>query len=407
MPRLREFAAALAVSTAASTPFALFASPPGAVRDRGTVTTVTTITVEKPAKEKADADGPRIDLALLLDTSNSMDGLINQARAQLWKVVNDLASAEKNGKIPRLRVALYEYGNSGLPMDGGYVRQVLPLTDDLDKVSEELFALSTNGGDEYCGRVIEAATQGLEWSKSDDDLKLIVIAGNEPFTQGPVDYKVACGAAIAKGIVVNTIHCGSREEGIQTGWADGAKLADGTFSNIDQDQQIAEIPTPFDDELAKLSGELNGTFLFFGAAPARLRLATNQALQDTNAAGLGVAIAAERASAKASANYAFDADLVQEFAENSDALSVIEAEQLPDELKGKSEAEQKAILKKKAEEREKVQKKIAELAEKRKDFIAEERKKQAENGEKEKSLDEALVEALREQAVKKAFSFKE
>lgn len=401
MPRLKEFAAALALSA----PLAVSAGPPDAKPERGTVTTITTITVEKPGKE--DKDAPRIDLALLLDTSNSMDGLINQARAQLWKVVNDLATAEKDGKVPRLRVAVYEYGNSGLSADGGYVRQVLPLTDDLDKVSEELFALSTNGGDEYCGRVIEAATQGLEWSKSDDDLKLIVIAGNEPFTQGPTDYKVSCGAAVARGIVVNTIHCGSREEGIQTGWADGAKLADGTFTNIDQDQQIAEIPTPFDDELARLSGDLNGTFLFFGDGTVRARFAANQAVQDANAAGLGGGIAAERASAKASANYFFEADLVQEFETNADALSKIEAGQLPDELKGKSEEEQKAILKTKAEEREKLQKKIAELTEKRKDYIAEERKKEAASGQKEKSLDEALIESLREQAAKKAFQFKD
>lgn len=400
MPRFREFAAALAVIV----PVALLASPrevvktekPGGSGDTGRVAT-----------SAPDEDAPRIDLALLLDTSNSMDGLINQARAQLWKVVNDLASAEKDGKIPRLRVALYEYGNSGLPADGGYVRQVLPLTDDLDKVSEELFALSTNGGDEYCGRVIEAATQGLGWSKSDDDLKLIVIAGNEPFTQGPVDYKVSCGAAIAKGIVVNTIHCGSREEGIQTGWADGAKLADGTFANIDQDQRIAEIPTPFDDELARLSGDLNGTFLFFGDATVRSRLASNQAIQDTNAAGLSVAIAAERAGAKASVNYAFDADLVQKYVADAGYLSTLTDEQLPDELKGKSKEQQTAILKTKAEEREKLQKKITELTDKRKDYIADERKKQAENGEKEKSLDEALIEALREHAGKKAFSFKE
>jgi len=405
MPRLKHVAAALAVSAAASAPLALFASPPEAGR-RGTVTTVTTITVEKPAKDKEAADGPRIDLALLLDTSNSMDGLINQARAQLWKVVNDLATAKKDGKTPRLRVALYEYGNSGLPTDGGYVRQVLPLTDDLDKVSEELFALSTNGGDEYCGRVIEAAAQGLEWSKSDDDLKLIYIAGNEPFTQGPVDYKVACGQAIGKGIVVNTIHCGPREEGIQTGWADGAKLADGTFGNIDQDQQVAEIATPFDGELARLSGELNGTFLFFGDATVRARYARNQLAQDSNAAGLGGAIAADRASAKASAAYAFDTDLVQEFAVDAGALDKLEVEALPEELRGKTEDEQKALLKTKAEDREKLQKQIGDLAEKRKAFIAEERKKQAAAGEQGPTLDEALLSSVREQAEKKAFDFK-
>ena len=36
----------------------------------------------------------------------------------------------------------------------------------------------------------------------------IFIAGNEPFTQGPVNYAESCKAAITKGIIVNTIHCG-------------------------------------------------------------------------------------------------------------------------------------------------------------------------------------------------------
>lgn len=401
---MREFAAAVAVSA----PLALFASPGGPPASSGSppAASGTRIVTPDEAKAAKSADAPRIELAVLLDTSGSMEGLINQARAQLWKIVNDLATCQKGGKTPRLRVALYEYGNSGLPLDGGYVRQILPLTDDLDKVSQELFALTTNGGDEYCGRVIEAATQGLEWSKSDEDLKLIYVAGNEPFTQGPVDYKSACAAAIAKGIVVNTIHCGPREEGLQTGWADGAKLADGTFANIDQDQQIAEIETPFDADLARLSGELNGTFLFFGRAEVRAGLAANQAVQDTNAAGLGGAIAADRAGAKASSNYRFEADLVQEYAREPGSLAKLTDEEVPEELKGKSAEEQKAILEKKSAEREKIQKQIAELAEKRKGYIAEERKKQA-PGDREKTLDEALLGSLREQAGKKAFEFKE
>jgi hypothetical protein len=82
-----------------------------------------------------------IQIALLLDTSNSMDGLITQAKSQLWKIVNEFALARKNGKLPRLQIALYEYGNNSIPSEVGYIRQVLGLTTDLDRISEELFQL--------------------------------------------------------------------------------------------------------------------------------------------------------------------------------------------------------------------------------------------------------------------------
>ena len=100
-------------------------------------------------------DRPLVQLALLLDTSNSMDGLIDQAKSQLWRIVNDLAGSRCRGHAPRIEVALYEYGNSGLSAGEKYLRQVLPFTRDLDRVSEMLFGLRTNGGEEYCGAVIK------------------------------------------------------------------------------------------------------------------------------------------------------------------------------------------------------------------------------------------------------------
>ena len=46
---------------------------------------------------QAKEEENRIQVALLLDTSNSMDGLIEQAKTQLWKIVNELTSAEQKG----------------------------------------------------------------------------------------------------------------------------------------------------------------------------------------------------------------------------------------------------------------------------------------------------------------------
>jgi hypothetical protein len=86
----------------------------------------------------AQANDPKIQIAILLDTSGSMDGLINQTRAQLWRIVNTFATAKKDGKRPRLELALYHYGNDSIPSAQQYVKQLVPLTTDLDRVSEAL-----------------------------------------------------------------------------------------------------------------------------------------------------------------------------------------------------------------------------------------------------------------------------
>ena len=71
---------------------------------------------------KTSPSRPQIQLAILLDTSGSMDGLIGQAKSRLWKIVNELATAKKDGQAPQLQVALYEYGQDSLSAASGYLR---------------------------------------------------------------------------------------------------------------------------------------------------------------------------------------------------------------------------------------------------------------------------------------------
>lgn len=122
----------------------------------------------QPAPETVDPSPKEalVQIAILLDTSNSMDGLIEQAKSQLWKIVNEFNDARQDDKVPVVQVALYEYGNNGLSVASNYIRQILPFTRDLDSVSEQLFKLTTNGGDEYCGAVIRHALDSLDWKPS-------------------------------------------------------------------------------------------------------------------------------------------------------------------------------------------------------------------------------------------------
>ena len=357
-----------------------------------------------PALAAEEVKPPRIQIAVLLDTSGSMEGLIEQAKAHLWKVVNEFALAKKDGKIPHLEVALYEYGKSTIPAAEQYIRMIVPLTTDLDKVSEELFALRTNGGDEYCGAVIKAATEGLEWSPSNGDLKAIFIAGNEPFTQGQVNFRGACKAAVAKGIVVSTIFCGPHQTGIDTHWKDGAVLADGTYMNIDQNQAIAHITAPQDKEIARLSAELNKTYLGYGHAGRQA--AERQVEQDKAAKKLSVSVLAQRAAFKSSVQYRSSSwDLVDAVREGKVDLSKAKPAELPENMRKMTPEQRKAHVAEKAKERARIQKAITKLHAGRKHYVAEQRKKLA--GSQANSLDTVLIESLRQQAKRKHFTLKQ
>ena len=341
-----------------------------------------------------------VQLAILLDTSNSMDGLIEQAKTQLWKIVNEMARSKRDGENINLLVALYEYGNDGLSADEGYVRLITPLTTDLDKISEELFKLRTNGGSEYCGTVISEAIKDLKWTKSTNDYKVIFIAGNEPFNQGEIDYKISCKDAISKGIIINTIYCGSYDEGLQTNWKDGADLADGSYINIDQNQEVVHIDTPFDDDLVQLGQKINETYIAYGYDGDELK--QRQAEQDDNASNLAPSVMVERSITKGNGQYKNESwDLVDANNNGSVDLEEIPKDQLPKEMQNMNIEEQKDYINQKAKERGQIQNEINQLDKKRRDYITQ---KISENHEGN-TLDAAMLKIIRNQATNKNYKF--
>ena len=352
------------------------------------------------AQHQDKDSGELIQIAILLDASNSMDGLIGQAKTQLWKIVNELALAKRNGRVPRLEVAFYEYGKSSLPSSTGYIRQIVPLSTDLDKISDELFKLTTNGGDEYCGQVLQRAIEDLAWNPNAGVMKAIFIAGNEAFTQGSFDYAKSCREAIAKGIVVNTIFCGSKSEGINTKWKDGADLADGSFMNIDQNRKVVDVKAPQDSMIMALGQQLNATYISYGSAgTARKEM---QLKQDENALASAPAAMVQRSVAKASAGYSNEYwDLVDAKKGKMVSLAEMKAEELPEEMKKMSPKEREAYVEKKAAERAELQTKISTLNTERRKYVAEEQKKLSGDN----TLDKAVIDAVRKVAVKKGYSF--
>ena len=323
-----------------------------------------------PKKEEITVaeDSTHIQVALLLDTSNSMDGLIDQAKSRLWNIINTLTTLKYKGKSPAIEIALYEYGNDGLSAKSDYIRQVTPLTTDLDVISEKLFALRTNGGSEYCGAVINEAVQKLSWGSAQTDMKLVYIAGNEPFDQGKFSYKEAVSAATGKTIFVNTIFCGNYEEGVSTFWKDGANRGQGKYFNIDSDRKVIFIETPYDKKIEVCNERINKTYIGYGSLGSSKK--SNQAKQDLNARSISSANVAERTVSKSKSAYKnVTWDLVDLAKEDKTALSKISTKDLPQELQGKTPAELEAIIAEKTKEREAIQKEISELAKQRQAYI--------------------------------------
>lgn len=341
-----------------------------------------------------------VKIALLLDTSNSMDGLINQAKAQLWDIVNKFTHVKcGNETRPNLQIAIYQYGNDRLASQEGYIQQVLGFTSDLDEISEKLFSLTTYGGEEYCGQVIQTSINQLDWGKNPDNLKMIFITGNEPFTQGKVNYKDAVGNAKEKGIIVNTIFCGSYEDGVATDWKNGAVLTGGEYMAIDHNRHVVQIVTPYDDVIIKLNSKLNSTYISYGSlGAAKMEL---QSAQDSNAREMEDVVAVKRAVSKSSHLYSNSSwDLVDASADKKFDVTKLKKEQLPAELKNKSAPEIEAHIELKKAERTKIQKEILELNSKREAYIAE-NQTNGTTGE----LENAMLTAIKKQGALKNYTW--
>ncbi|OHD12142.1 MAG: hypothetical protein A2086_16460 [Spirochaetes bacterium GWD1_27_9] len=345
-------------------------------------------------------DESLIQMAILLDTSNSMDGLIDQAKSQLWKIVNELALSKKNGKSPKIEVALFEYGNDSLPQNIGYIRMVSPLTTDLDLISDKLFKLTTNGGDEYCGYVIKDAIEMLKWTNNNKILKVIFIAGNEPFNQGNVDYKKSCKDAIAKGVIVNTIFCGPAQEGINSFWKNGADLADGKYINIDQSVQYTYVEAPQDKEIEALNSELNKTYVSYGIEGKEKK--DMQERQDSNAGAMNQEAKIQRSVTKSQKQYSNSSwDLVDAVKDNVVDIDKIKDEDLPPEMKKMDKKARKEYVEKLTKKRMEIQEKITKLNKERTDYLNNLKKQ----NNKEDTLDTAIIKSIKEQATKKDYKF--
>lgn len=342
-----------------------------------------------------------IDLAICLDTSNSMDHLIDSARARLWDIVTELSRARPT---PYLRVALLTYGSPHVSTaEAGWVVRQMDLTDNLDALYSRLMALRTNGGDEFVGWVLRDAVQNLNWSSDPRALKVIFVAGNESADQcsSTVNFRNVAELAKARGIAINSIYCGSESQGRSEGWLEVAVAGGGSYTAIDMANGMVQIQTPFDAELSALNRQLNETYVPFGAAGeiSERRMRTTDSVTEQ----VGAQTAASRIVAKSTALYdQAEWDLVDASKKEGFRLEQVPSEQLPPAMQKMGPAERKAFVGSQSARRADIQRQIQETGRKRDEYV---RHKRMEGSDGRQGLDAAVQSTIRRQAEAKGFMF--
>ncbi len=343
----------------------------------------------------------KIQVAILLDVSGSVGGLIDQAKAQLWNMVTTMGKAKCGDNLtPKIEIALYEYGRTTNNAKLGYVKQINGFLSDLDSLSQNLFSLKTNGGDEYCGHVIYSSLNELKWDAAADNYKVIFIAGNEDFLQGDVTYTKACALAKDKGVIVNTIYCGDRMAGIREHWNLAGECGNGSFKNINQNAKAEDIPTPYDDALFSLNNKLNETYISYGST-GTLKKGKQVQMDKANtnmskSAGLKRVIVKNNAGVYNNAEW----DLVDAKKEDKNMLVRLDKMSLPDSLQRKSTEELEKFVLQKSSERTIIQKEIAKTIVQRNDFIASEKLKNKSTNPAEATLETAIEKIIKTQAMR-------
>ena len=357
------------------------------------------------APVKLSSDRPTMEMVFVLDTTGSMGGLLSGAKQRIWGIVNEVM---QTSSLSSVRVGLVAYRDRG----DQYVTQVLPLTEDLDRVYSTLMDYDAAGGGDEAENVRRALAEGVAkagWSQSSsNNAQILFLVGDAP----PHDYAdepdtlTTADLAVKHGIIVNTIQCGDSGATKRT-WEMIARRGQGQYFLIPQNGGVDTISTPYDEQLSQLGSRLGRTYLAYGGgagAEGEDYRASRKEMADSTELAVATrsapAAAAERSVNKALNSKAYIGDLLQDIENGSTKLESIKAEDLPSELKQLSVEERTKEIEKRLAERSEIRKQILSLSKQRTEYIAAEQKKKR-NGSAQNGFDVAVSKALREQLAKK------
>lgn len=312
-------------------------------------------------------DRPTLEVVFVLDTTSSMGGLIEGAKEKIWSIASRMASGKPS---PRIRVGLVAFRDNG----DSYVTKNFDLTDDLDSVYKNLKGFRAEGGGdtpEHVGRALGEAVKLMSWSQDSKTAKMIFLVGDAPphddYKDG-WDSRAMAKAAIAKGIVVNTVRCGNQTD-TETSFRALAKLADGSFDSIGQTGGMVAVATPFDAELGKLNGAVADTTVYAGAARGREEGEAYKREQKAMAPAASADRLSYRTSSGMGASGGGRVSAV-DLTAAPEKVTAMKDEDLPENLRKLSKAKQVEFLQEQNAQRKQLEAKVVEVNKKRDEWIS-------------------------------------
>lgn len=362
-----------------------------------TNTKVLTTIEEKPNPHQIK----NAEIVFCLDATGSMSGLIGTAKEKIWDIVSEMA---QDGDIDTLRIGMVFYRDKG----DTFVTKQIALTTDLDEAYTELLKINAAGG----GDTPESVNQGLQeaitdmnWSKDKHTYRTIFVVGDCPphmDYQDDVKYTESCKIAAKKGITINTIKLGNACLEAIPHFKAMSNCTNGQFLRLDQHAQDIVIATPYDEEINRLSRNIDDTRMYYGTVAERSynydKKAKSMAVYESASPSANSARASYKQS-KAGQKSAYGAqEIINDFDNGKLKLEDIEDEKLPDSLKGKSLAEKKQIVESLSNKRSADNKKLKTLLIKKRDYIN--KKSNETNGKP--SFSKEVLKVMKNQANKKS-----
>lgn len=349
----------------------------------------------------------KIQVVFALDATGSMSGLIGAAREKIWSIAGSLAQAEPT---PVVEIGLIFYRDRG----DQFITRKVALSGDMDDVYAQLMQMTADGGGdspESVNQALNEAVTKFKWDTAAGTYKTIFLVGDCPphmDYRDDVQYPVSCKLASQKDIVLNTILMGNNHKAKKV-WQDIAQCNQGSFTQVNMKANDIKVNTPYDDQIARLSDQLDDSRVYYGSEEEKAVYAEKVSKSKYISSNVAANVKAQRAeynTTKAGKGaYYGKKELLENYKDGSVTVESIKNDELPAEMKGMTTLQKEEYLKRKVAERDSLNKDLAKYVKMRQAYIEKDLK-----GRKAKDVDSSftnkIYKSIQQQTEKKKIYLK-